>query len=251
MDTTQKCSQCGRGVGGATTSLLRCSRCRSVRYCSRQCQERHWPRHRGDCRERRPLGSSAGASAVSLPPTPTTTPPRATTTTTTTGAQWSNLFQTLYADPWQRARSRAEASFPGVRVSDDLRDLQLASPEINLHVMPLSPWTFFLPFTPVRPLLAEAHGECGVVVLVKLVTPANTPQGKGWIVEDKRGSKTRVFLAVDDRSVVASPDIRHEELQQGHILCLHKPVMGTVMMLGLTIHMLITLEPSKVRVIRD
>lgn len=44
-----KCGVCGREekVGGG--ELLRCSRCKRVRYCSAGCQRRGWKAHKGGC----------------------------------------------------------------------------------------------------------------------------------------------------------------------------------------------------------
>lgn len=38
------CGQCH-----APEAKQRCSRCKSIRYCSRECQAKDWPRHRGYC----------------------------------------------------------------------------------------------------------------------------------------------------------------------------------------------------------
>ena len=37
--------------------LKRCSKCRQVWYCSRQCQEKHWKFHIFDCRADRPIST--------------------------------------------------------------------------------------------------------------------------------------------------------------------------------------------------
>uniref|UniRef100_A0A1I8IQ11 MYND-type domain-containing protein n=1 Tax=Macrostomum lignano TaxID=282301 RepID=A0A1I8IQ11_9PLAT len=42
----QPCSQCGRHG-----DWQRCARCRNKRYCSRACQQQHWPRHKQLCGE--------------------------------------------------------------------------------------------------------------------------------------------------------------------------------------------------------
>ncbi|KZT72237.1 hypothetical protein DAEQUDRAFT_64216 [Daedalea quercina L-15889] len=44
---TQRCSYCMKKVGKA--NLKRCSRCRFVQYCSRECQRAAWPTHRTGC----------------------------------------------------------------------------------------------------------------------------------------------------------------------------------------------------------
>ena len=43
----KKCGQCGKR--GDTNTLRRCSRCQAIRYCSRDCQARHWPQHKVTC----------------------------------------------------------------------------------------------------------------------------------------------------------------------------------------------------------
>ena len=40
------CSKCG-----ATEAKFKCSRCRSVLYCTKQCQEKHWPLHKKICKK--------------------------------------------------------------------------------------------------------------------------------------------------------------------------------------------------------
>jgi hypothetical protein len=40
------CSYCGKG--GA--KLLKCSACKGAVYCSRDCQKRHWPKHKAACK---------------------------------------------------------------------------------------------------------------------------------------------------------------------------------------------------------
>ncbi|XP_070173021.1 histone-lysine N-methyltransferase SETD1B-like isoform X2 [Littorina saxatilis] len=42
---TQVCGQCGKKEAG----LKRCTGCLMIRYCSRDCQKLHWPRHRVIC----------------------------------------------------------------------------------------------------------------------------------------------------------------------------------------------------------
>lgn len=38
------CAKCGKGG-----SSMRCSRCRKVRYCSKQCQRQDWGKHKSTC----------------------------------------------------------------------------------------------------------------------------------------------------------------------------------------------------------
>lgn len=60
------CLACGKG--GA--ELLRCSRCRSVRFCSVACQRAAWKDHKADCVRwaQDGSGSSSSAAAASAPP---------------------------------------------------------------------------------------------------------------------------------------------------------------------------------------
>jgi len=41
------CLHCLKEVEGCS----RCSRCRTALYCSRGCQEKHWPVHKNSCRD--------------------------------------------------------------------------------------------------------------------------------------------------------------------------------------------------------
>ncbi len=44
-DLWKECASCGRTVRGTKV----CSRCKRVRYCSKDCQRRHWREHRVHC----------------------------------------------------------------------------------------------------------------------------------------------------------------------------------------------------------
>ena len=41
---TQRCSSCDKD-----SAYLRCAGCSGIFYCSKQCQKKHWKRHRGSC----------------------------------------------------------------------------------------------------------------------------------------------------------------------------------------------------------
>lgn len=43
----RRCAGCGQSDAAV---LKKCSACRRVRYCSRECQERDWPKHKTACR---------------------------------------------------------------------------------------------------------------------------------------------------------------------------------------------------------
>jgi hypothetical protein len=56
---TRACNWCGRaeermgqtgGEGSEECKLKECSRCRSVRYCGKECQTADWPAHRATCK---------------------------------------------------------------------------------------------------------------------------------------------------------------------------------------------------------
>ncbi|KAK7090338.1 uncharacterized protein [Littorina saxatilis] len=45
----EKCAECGQK--GDVDTIRRCSACNAIRYCSRDCQKRHWSQHKADCRK--------------------------------------------------------------------------------------------------------------------------------------------------------------------------------------------------------
>eukprot|EP00823_Brevimastigomonas_motovehiculus_P004092 TRINITY_DN2614_c0_g1_i1.p1 TRINITY_DN2614_c0_g1~~TRINITY_DN2614_c0_g1_i1.p1 ORF type:complete len:294 (-),score=53.69 TRINITY_DN2614_c0_g1_i1:69-950(-) len=71
-------------AGCTNAGTLRCSRCKSARYCSKQCQASDWKRHKSYC-----ISSTSSTLSTSSAPSSTTTTTSATlttmTTTTTTG----------------------------------------------------------------------------------------------------------------------------------------------------------------------
>ena len=46
LDSSHACASCGQHAVGLRT----CARCRTARYCSRECQAAHWPQHKRECR---------------------------------------------------------------------------------------------------------------------------------------------------------------------------------------------------------
>ncbi|PHH70322.1 hypothetical protein CDD80_6099 [Ophiocordyceps camponoti-rufipedis] len=49
----EKCAFCGTKAGIETVNLRRCSGCKLVWYCSKECQSRHWKIHRTKCQSAR------------------------------------------------------------------------------------------------------------------------------------------------------------------------------------------------------
>ena len=49
MSTTNSCAECGADGG---VSLKICKSCMHVKYCNAECQKKHWPKHKMDCKLR-------------------------------------------------------------------------------------------------------------------------------------------------------------------------------------------------------
>ena len=45
------CTNCGKSRGDLGRRLRVCSKCECVKYCSRECQVKHWPIHKKQCKE--------------------------------------------------------------------------------------------------------------------------------------------------------------------------------------------------------
>ncbi|GIL75077.1 hypothetical protein Vretimale_7774 [Volvox reticuliferus] len=56
------CATCGAAQQAGGPPLLWCSRCRTVRYCSRACQLGHWPNHKAACHQAAAASASATAA---------------------------------------------------------------------------------------------------------------------------------------------------------------------------------------------
>jgi hypothetical protein len=42
----------------------RCGGCRQVRYCTKECQKRHWGKHKGVCKQLKEQAAAAAAAGV-------------------------------------------------------------------------------------------------------------------------------------------------------------------------------------------
>ena len=47
-----ECAACRARESAADVNLLRCTRCRAVKYCGRECQAAHWPYHKQVCKRK-------------------------------------------------------------------------------------------------------------------------------------------------------------------------------------------------------
>ena len=45
------CMRCGKMSFRVVEKIKRCNDCRTVRYCSRECQVAHWPEHKLECKK--------------------------------------------------------------------------------------------------------------------------------------------------------------------------------------------------------
>ncbi|EFJ47575.1 hypothetical protein VOLCADRAFT_117810 [Volvox carteri f. nagariensis] len=60
------CASCGTAPQSGGTSLLWCSRCRTVRYCSRACQVGHWSQHKATCQATAAAPATAAAAPAAV-----------------------------------------------------------------------------------------------------------------------------------------------------------------------------------------
>jgi hypothetical protein len=67
------CAICEKSARLDGSSLQHCSRCKSVYYCSKDCQKIHWPAHKRGC-----VPSNASSRAVSSAPSPSSPSPNST-----------------------------------------------------------------------------------------------------------------------------------------------------------------------------
>jgi len=46
---TPVCKWCGKTTQNLGKTLVRCGRCKQIRYCGKECQAKHWPQHKPVC----------------------------------------------------------------------------------------------------------------------------------------------------------------------------------------------------------
>ncbi|KAK6357720.1 hypothetical protein TWF718_002029 [Orbilia javanica] len=63
MDSPKSCATCKAGPEG----LKNCARCKSVYYCSRDCQKAHWKQHKKVCGKSNPTPSPTGTASLDKP----------------------------------------------------------------------------------------------------------------------------------------------------------------------------------------
>jgi len=54
----EKSSSCCEKQGCYLSGLMRCGRCKSVSYCSKECQTKHWKEHKIDCKPKNEVSST-------------------------------------------------------------------------------------------------------------------------------------------------------------------------------------------------
>lgn len=81
MIGSDTCAQCGH-----EGAKKRCSACKSVFYCSIECQKTAWPTHKSSCRK--PPGATAALAAAAASPQPALPPPPE-----RTGGEWDDVCE--------------------------------------------------------------------------------------------------------------------------------------------------------------
>ncbi|KAF9345720.1 hypothetical protein BGX26_002811, partial [Mortierella sp. AD094] len=101
-DNTSKCNRCSKLPTDANP-LKRCSKCRVVTYCSRECQKEDWKTHKKLC---------AVFAANATAPTPfmtSTLDPRPVNTTGALSVTIQQPFRKLHAKTWLHDRPEKDA----------------------------------------------------------------------------------------------------------------------------------------------
>ncbi|KAL8594794.1 hypothetical protein ACOMHN_047512 [Nucella lapillus] len=162
---------------------------------------------------------------------------------------------TFYATRWQRARSRAQEAFPGLKVTNDLTtNLDLTELETEFEdlsrfaafsslLMPGGLPTFPFGMPPMVPTLTKVRGTCGKVLLLRLVNLVFPPYVI-WLAKDREENPIMVGFEIDSPLHYFRPC----DLQAGHFLCIKR---ATVTVLVRTMRSYIILkDPSLVRVFK-
>ena len=82
MIGSDTCAQCGKA-----DAKKRCSACKSVYYCSVECQKVAWPTHKSSCRKTPAAGAGAAAAAAAASQPALPTPPER------TGGEWDDVSE--------------------------------------------------------------------------------------------------------------------------------------------------------------
>eukprot|EP00002_Diphylleia_rotans_P009315 TRINITY_DN1942_c0_g2_i5.p1 TRINITY_DN1942_c0_g2~~TRINITY_DN1942_c0_g2_i5.p1 ORF type:complete len:359 (-),score=68.75 TRINITY_DN1942_c0_g2_i5:242-1318(-) len=110
------CAECR----SSTATLLRCSRCRSARYCSSQCQRKAWPLHKDECQSifnssltisnsSPMISNSSPTISNSFPTNSNSSPMNSNSSPTISNSSWVSSIAHLIPSPF---RSRKGLSVP-------------------------------------------------------------------------------------------------------------------------------------------
>jgi hypothetical protein len=58
------CLKCGAASTKAGNSLLKCAKCKTVKYCSPDCQKKDWKKHKQVCKQMQDEGKQAQEETV-------------------------------------------------------------------------------------------------------------------------------------------------------------------------------------------